>query len=207
MSWMPDDRAVLRAAVEGGLDLARHRLCGGVAHEVAHVGARVGGQVEELVLGHARPRVAGDVSDRVAAALAARQPGLAELADRLLGFRQRNVVHLDVLARGDVALVERHVLLDHVGELLHLLGRDPAEGQLHADHLHLRLALAVDALLEPELDELVLGQLAGEELRGLRLEIVELALEDRDHMPGHVLKDLGVLKRSALGGDGTWLHL
>ena len=51
------------------------------------------------------------------------------------------------------------------------------------------------------------GSLAGEELRGLRLEVVELALQDRDHVPGHVLQDLGVLERAALGGDGNWLHL
>ena len=111
-------------------------------------------------LADARPRVAGHVADRVAAALAAGQPRLAELADRLLRLRQRDVVHLDVLARRDVALVQRHVLLDHVREGLHLLGRDAAEGQLHADHLHVGLALAVDALLEAELDELVLGHVA-----------------------------------------------
>ena len=39
-----------------------------------------------------------------------------------------------------------------------------------------------------------------EELGGLRLEVVELPLEDRDHVPGHVLQDLGVLERAALGG-------
>ena len=177
-----------------------------MAHEVAHVRARVRGQVEQLVLGHARPRIAGDVAHRVAAALAAGQAGLAELADRLLGVRQRDVVHLDVLARRDVALVQRHVLLDHVGERLHLLRRDAAERQLHADHLHVRLALAVHALLEAELDELVLGRLAREEPAGLGLEVVELPLEDRDHVPGHVLQDLGVLERAALGGDGNWLH-
>ena len=37
---------------------------------------------------------------------------------------ERDVVDLDVLAGGDVALVERGVLLDHVRELVHLLGRD-----------------------------------------------------------------------------------
>ena len=67
---------------------------------------------------------------------------------------QRHVVDLDVLARGDVALVERRVLLDDVREGLELLGRDAAHRQLHADHLHVGLALAVDALLEAEADEL-----------------------------------------------------
>ena len=200
------DGAVGRAAVEGRLDLAGHRLGGGVADEVADVGAGVGGHVEQLVLGHSRPRVPGHVADRVAAALAAGEPGVAELADRLLDFRQRDVVHLDVLAGGHVALVQRGVLLDHVGERFELLRRDPAEGELHADHLDVRLALPVDALLEAELDELVFLDLAVEEPGGLGLEVVELPREDRDHVPGHVLDDLGVLQGAASGGDCRWLH-
>ena len=48
---------------------------------------------------------------------------------------------------------------------------------------------------------------AGEESRGLGLEVVVLALEDRDHVPGHVLQDLRVRERPALGGDGNWLHV
>ena len=35
-------------------------------------------------------------------------------------------------------------------------------------------------------------------LLGLGVEVVELALEDRDHVPGHVLEDLGVLERALL---------
>ena len=219
MSWMPLIARSRRAAVEGRLDLARHRLRRRVAHEVAHVGARVRGQVEQLVLGHARPRVAGDVAHRVAAALAARQPRFAELADRLLDFRQRYVVHLDVLARRHVALVQRRVLLDDVRELLHLLRRDAAERQLHADHLHVRLALAVDALLQAELDELVFGRLPVEELRRLGLEVVVLLLQDRDHVARDVLVDLRVGQGAPAvawgdsgwlvnlgGGAGTWLH-
>jgi hypothetical protein len=116
------------------------------------------------------------------------------------------VVHLDVLARRDVALPEWYVPVDHVSELLHLLRRDPAKWQLHADHLNIGLALAVHALLQPKLDELVLRRIALEEPRGLGLEVVVLSLEDRDHMPGHVLEDLGVLERAALGGDRNWLH-
>ena len=193
------DRAVARRAIEGGLDLARHPLRRRVAHEVAHVRPRVGGQVEQLVRRHARPRVARDVAHRVAAALAAGEPSLAQLADRLLGLRQRDVVHLDVLARRDVALVQGHVPLDDLRELLHLLRRDAAEGQLHADHLHVRLALAVDALLEAELDELVFGSVAGQVFGGLGLEVVELPPQDRDHVPGHVLQDLRVLQRAARG--------
>ena len=122
-------------------------------------------------------RVAGDVADRVAAALARGEAGVGDLADQLRGVGQRDVVDLDVLAGRDVALVERRVLLDHRGEGVHLLGRDAAHRQLHADHLHVGLALAVDALLEPEADELLLGLLAAQEAAGLGVEVVELALD------------------------------
>ena len=150
------DRAVLVGGGEGGLHLARHQLGRGVAHEVADVGARVGRGVEQLALADAGPRVAGHVADGVAAALARGEVGVAEHADRLGGVAQRDVVELDVLARGDVALVERRPALHHLGEGLHLLGRDAAERQLHADHLDVGLALAVHALPEAEPDELVL---------------------------------------------------
>jgi hypothetical protein len=106
------------------------------------------------------------------------------------------VVDLDVLAGGDVALVERRVLLDDVGEGVHLLRGDAAEGQLDPDHLHVGLALAVNALFEPEADELVFRQALGEELLGFVVEVVELALDDRDHVAGDVLVRLGVLERA-----------
>ena len=107
---------------------------------------------------------------------------------------------LDVLAGGDVALVQRRMLFDDIREGLHLLRRDPAEGELDADHVHVRLALAVHALLEAELDELVLGDVAGQEFRRLGLEVVELPLDDRDHVPGHVPQDLRIRERASGGG-------
>ena len=168
-------------------------------HEVAHVGARIRGDVEQLALQRARPRVTGHVAHRVAASLAAREAGVAELADQLRRVGERHVVHLDVLARGDVALAQRHVLLDHIREGVELVRRDATEGQLHPDHLHVRLALPVDALLQAELDELVALELTLEEARRLGVEVVELTLENRDHMPGDVLQYLRVLQRAAAG--------
>ena len=200
MSWMPVSARSSRRGVERRLDLARHQLRRGVAHEVAHVGPGVGGEVEELVGRDAGPGVAGDVAHGVAAALAARQAGVGELADELGRVVERHVVDLDVLARGDVTLVERRVALDAVREGLQLLGRDPAHRQLHPDHLHVGLALAVDALLQAEADELRLGRLAAQVLRRLGVEVVELALEDGDDVAGNVLEDLWVLDRTpALG--------
>src|SRR4029450_10178765 len=87
----------------------------------------------------------------------------------------------------------RRVLLDHVGELLHLLRRDTAERELRADHLDVRLALPVDPLLQPEANELILGRVAGEELLRLVVEVVELPLEDRDDVARYVLVHLRVI--------------
>ena len=76
------ERAVGVGARERRLDLARHQLRRGVAHEVAHVGADVGRRVEDLVVADAGPRVGGHVADGVAAALAAGQAGVGDLADQ-----------------------------------------------------------------------------------------------------------------------------
>ena len=131
-------------------------------------------------------------------------PDGGDLADQLGHLIERHVVDLDVLARRDVRLVQRRVALGDVGEHVHLLRRDPAERQLHAHHLHVRLALAVDALLQAEADELVLRRVTREELAGLAVEVVELVLEDRDDVAGDVLDDLGVVQRSgAAVGRGS----
>ena len=52
----------------------------------------------------------------------------------------------------------------------------------------------------------VSSRLAAQELGRLRVEVVELALEDRDDVPGDVLEDLGVLERAAAALDGRGLH-
>ncbi len=185
-----------------------------MAHEVAHVCSRVGRDVEQLALDHPGPRIAGDVPDGVAAALAGGQPGLAELADQLRGVGQRDVMHLDVLPRRDVPLAQRHVFLDHLGERVELIRGDAPERELDADHLHGRLALSVHALPEAELDEVGLLDTATEEARRLRVEVVELALQDGNDVAGDVvdhfrgLEGAGATRRSA--GDCAfkrcWLH-
>ena len=50
------------------------------------------------------------------------------------------------------------------------------------------------------------GVLAGEELLGLVVEVVELPLQDRDDVTGNVLADLGVLERPLAAMSGRGLH-
>jgi hypothetical protein len=60
-----------------------------------------------------------------------------------------------------------------------------------------RLTLAVDTLLEAELDERVLFEVTLEVPRRLGVEVVELALEDGDDVAGDVLEQLRVLERAS----------
>ena len=75
-------------------------------------------------------------------------------------------------------------------------GRDAAHRKLDPAHLHVGLALAVDALLQPEADEVVLGRLTVQELARLGVEVVELPLDDRDQVARDVVVDLWVLERA-----------
>src|SRR5581483_4760259 len=70
-----------------------------------------------------------------------------------------------------------------------------AQGQLDPHHLAVGLTLAVDALLEAELGELLAVEIAAEKAGRLRVEVVELTLEYRDDVAGDVLDLLWVVQR------------
>ena len=93
-----------------------------------------------------------------------------------------------------------------LGERVHLVRRDAAERELDPDHLDVGLALAVHALLEAEADELVLRRLPREVLLGLVVEVVELALDDRDDVARDVLADLRIGQRPLAATRGRRLH-
>ena len=132
-----------------------------MAHEVPRVCRGVGRDVERLVGADTCHRAAGDVADGVAACLAGGESGGADDAHEFRRVIDLDVVELEVLARRRVALLQGSVLLGHDAEGVELIGVEPAEGDLDADHLGVGLSLAVDALLEPERLELGLVPLAG----------------------------------------------
>ncbi len=99
------DRPVGVRGREGGLHLARHQLRRRVADEVADVGDRVGGRVEGLVGGYAAQ--GSPVTLRIVLPQPSRlDTGRRDLADQSRCVGQRHVVHLDVLAGRDVALLQ-----------------------------------------------------------------------------------------------------
>lgn len=105
-------RVVLRATLEGDLELARERRRQRVPQEIP--GQRIGerGDVKELVLGYTSVRAAGDVAHRVPAGFARGDPDVGEELHRQLHVVQLHEMELDVLARGDVAKATRVALGD-----------------------------------------------------------------------------------------------
>ena len=196
-------RAVVGVAAEGDLALTREQLGELVAHEVTHECAGPRRRVEDFAFEDAGVRVAGDVADGVAAALAAGEAADADVAQHLVHLGERNVVDLHCLARGDVRLLQRSVRLGDVAEGVHLVGGDAAERELDAGHVDAGLALAVDALLEAEADVLGLLDLAADEAVGFALEVVELLGDDRNDVARDVLEVLGVLDGAVLVSLGS----
>ena len=184
------ERGVLLAAGEGNLELAGQQLGQLAAHEVADEGAGVGGDVERLVVANACPGVAGDVAHGVAAGLAGGEARAAEHAQQLQRLVERDVVVLHVLARGEVAPKQRREALGDLAEGVELVRGDAAEGQLHADHLAIRLALPVDALAQAELGEVQHVAIAGQELGRLGGEVGQFVGEDRDHVARGIDSDI-----------------
>ena len=110
---------------------------------------------------------------------------------------------LQVLASGDVALLERGVLADDLTERFQVLGGKRAAGDLDAHHLHVRLSLAVHAAHEAVHDELFLGgPFAVEVAGGFGFEVVHFLRHVRKHALGVVVLLLLVGGLNA-SDDGT----
>ena len=151
---------ILRAPLEGDLELARQRRAQTVAQQEPRQRFGVRRHVESLPGRGARVRAGGDVAHRVAAGLARRDARVGEPAHRVFHVVQLHEVELDVLPGRDVAEPARVPLAD-VGEHPELVAREHALRDLHAQHLRVAgLALAVRPPHQPEGPPLVGRQLA-----------------------------------------------
>ena len=168
-------------AGEGRLELAGEALGDGMAHAEADVGRKVGCGVKHLVRVNAGVGRSYHVADGVAAGFAGGQARGAQQPQHLGALGQGDVVELDVLAGGDVALAQRGVLVGHLAEALHGLRGEDAAGNLDADHLHVGLALAVYALAQPEGSKDGVVQLPGLEVGGLFLQPHHLFVHKGDN--------------------------
>ncbi len=98
--------------------------------------------VENLVRIDARDRTSRDIAHDVAASAHRRQPDSFELLQNLGELVERDVVQLDILARGQLALVAPVALGDFT-DRAHPLGAQDAAGDFHAHHERADLWLVV----------------------------------------------------------------
>ena len=141
--------AIVIAAGKRDLEFSRQALVERVAQQVSRHGVRVRGHVKDLALADAGQVAGRDVADRVGAGFAGGESHFFQLAHDRADLRQGHEVQLNILPGRHVADA-RGVSLGEFGHAAHLVGRHPAKGNFDAHHLHVRLPLPIDAVLQPE---------------------------------------------------------
>ena len=141
--------AVGVAAREVDLELPGKPLGDRVAHEVLVGGLGPRRDVQNLIGARAGQMAAADVAHRVPARLPRREAHAREQSQHVADLVELHVVHLQVLAGGDVRPAAA-VVLGEVADHLELLRLDRPVRHLDAHHLVVSaLALAVDAVGQP----------------------------------------------------------
>ncbi len=125
-------------------------------------------RVGDLVGGDARIRVGRDIADAIARGLDGVHLDIGQLVENVGHVLQLRPVELDVLARGEMA-VAAIVFLGDVGELAHLLRRQRAVGNRHAQHIGVKLE--IEAVHQAERLELLFVQRARKAALDLTAEL------------------------------------
>ena len=147
--------AAMGARRDRDLVLARQiRVVGIAVEELRHLGMQRR-HVEELVVGEAGDRAAGEVADGVAAGADRRQAGVAQPVEDRRQRAELEVVELDRLSRRQLTGAAA-VLVRELADRAQLLGRDPAGRQLDPEHERPDLRLVVVGAPPLEPDEVLL---------------------------------------------------
>src|SRR5262249_46903129 len=150
---------------------------------------------EDLVLRESRPSAGGYVADGVVAGLAIRQSNIGKQVHQVGDALQRNEVILDVLTSGEVPAAPSEFVGDAC-QLPDLLRRAESAGDFTPNHLNPCLTLAIDAVLQAEGTEIVLGHFACKEREGCAAERFDFF----PNGPGMVLLELLALVEVFLDG-------
>jgi hypothetical protein len=116
-------------------------------------------RIDDFVRRNAGERIGRDVADAVAGGLDRVHFDRGEFGQNVGGVFQLRPVELHVLARREVA-VAAVVAATDVGQLAQLRARKHSVG--NGDSQHRRMALDVEAVLQAQRPELVVGQFAGQ---------------------------------------------
>ena len=152
--------AIVIAAGKRNFEFSRQALVERIAQQMSRHGVRVRGHVKDFTLADTGQVAGRDVADGVGAGFTSGEPHFFEFAHDRADLRQGHEVQLNILPGRDVA-DSRGIGLGQFGDAAHLVGRHPAKRNFDAHHLHVRLPLSIDAILQPERFEQVSGDVAG----------------------------------------------
>ncbi len=153
--------AVVLAAGEGDFEFARQTLIEGVPKQMICDGLRIGRHVKDLGLADPCQMARSDVADGIGAGLPGRQADFRQPSHDGRDVFQLDEMQLNVLSRCHVAHPGR-VPIRQFSNPPELIGSQTAERNLDAHHLHARLALTVNAVLQPKRLEEIIDELAGD---------------------------------------------
>ena len=171
-----DRGAIMRGGGDRELELARQegefRMQRGVLPQ--QFGPDAG--ILDLAGRHAGPLVRGDVAGVVARGLHGVDADLGEIGQRIRQFGELDPVELDVLPRGEMA-VAAVVAPRDMRQRAQLLRRQRAVGDRDAEHIGVQLQ--IDAVLQPQHLEFVLGELAGQPALHLIAKFRDALVDER----------------------------
>ena len=165
-----DDRAIMRRAVDGDLELARQEREFGMERRPLPQDFGVRARVGDLVMRHSGEMVRRDVADAIPRSLDRVHLDARELGQNVGRVFERRPVELDILPGGEMA-VAAVVFPRDLGQLAHLARVEHAVRDSDAQHIGVKLQ--VEAVHQPVRAELLLGQFAAEAARDLVAELLD----------------------------------
>ena len=171
-----DRGAVVLGCGDRDLELARQERELRMQRRVLPQDFRPDAGILDLAGRYARPLVRGDVAHVVAGGLHGMDADAGEMFQCIRQFGELDPVELDVLPRGEMA-VAAVVAARNMGQPAQLLRRQRAVGDRDAEHVGVQLQ--IDAVLQPQHLEFVLGELAGEAPLHLIAEFRNALVDER----------------------------
>ena len=162
-------RAVVRRCRERDLELARQEGEFRVQRQMLAQQFRPDARILDLVGRDAGPLIGGDVTHAIAAGLHPVQSGARQIGHGVGQFIELDPVELDVLPRGEMAVVAV-VAARNMRQHAQLVGGERAVGD--SDPQHIGVQLQIDPIHEPQRLEFLFRQFAGQAAIDLVAELV-----------------------------------
>jgi hypothetical protein len=141
-------RAIRLAVRETDLEFARQLLVQRIAQKMFHHAIQMLRHIDVFTRAYAGQAASRNIAHRVAARLARGHADRGQAAHRGGCAVERNVMNLYGLARGDMRNTPLRVSSGDIRNRIQLLRRQTPAGHLDAQHVQIRLALAIHAMLQ-----------------------------------------------------------